>query len=623
MARDRFVLSNGHGCALLYSMLHLSGHDLSLDDLKNFRQLGSKTPGHPENHMTPGIEVTTGPLGSGVANAAGLAMAEAHLAATYNKPDFELFNNFTYVFLGDGCMQEGVQAEAASLAGHLGLGKMIMFYDDNSISIDGDTSLSFSEDVGARYESYGFQVLRVADGDNDLAAIDAAVTQAKAETDKPTLIIIRTTIGFASSKQGKESSHGSPLGDEDLANVKTALGFNPAEKFAVPDDVRAFWADKQTQFAENEAKWNAMFEKYTATYPELAGELTRRMAGELPSEWESKLPAFESGKDATRNLSGKVLNALAPQLPELMGGSADLTPSNKTALKCTTDFSKADRAGRYIRFGVREHAMVGIANGLAAYGGFIPFTATFLNFIEFAFPAVRLAALSHFGTIMVMTHDSVALGEDGPTHQPVEAINMCRATPNVLTFRPADGNETTGAYIQAIQNRSRPSVLALTRQGLPTLPNSTAAVVAKGAYVVQDPDKADVILVGTGSEVSLCMEAAAVLASNNNLTARVVSMPCAELFDEQSVAYRRDVLTPGVPTFTVEAAAIQGWEKYGHYAIGMKSFGASGPGPAAMAHFGFTADKVSATVADVVERAAKVAAELNTTAFGLLPCQFE
>ncbi|CAE7829038.1 TKL1 [Symbiodinium sp. KB8] len=421
--RDRFVLSNGHACALQYIMLHLAGYDVSMEDLKSFRKIGSKTPGHPENFRTPGVEVSTGPLGQGISNAVGLAMAEAHMAAVFNKPGFNVIDNYTYALCGDGCLQEGVSSEACSLAGHLGLGKLIVLYDDNQITIDGETELSFSEDVLKRYESYGWHVQHVKNGNEDLEGLTKAIEEAK------------TVIGFGSQKQGKEATHGAPLGASDVEHVKTLFSFVLAEYRKAKD-----------RGQKHEEEWKALKEAYAKAHPELAAELTRRLNGELPKDWETLLPAFaESDKaDATRNLSGIVLNALAPKLPELVGGSADLTPSNKTQLKCTHDFQKGSYDGRYFRFGVREHGMAAICNGIASYGGLVPFCATFLNFIGYAMGAVRLSALSRRQVIYVATHDSIGLGEDGPTHQPVEMLLACRATPNLYVFRPGDGNETSG-----------------------------------------------------------------------------------------------------------------------------------------------------------------------------------
>jgi len=488
MNRDRFVLSNGHGCALLYSMLHLTGYHLTMDDLKGFRQMGSKTPGHPENILTEGVEVTTGPLGQGVANAVGMAMAEAHLAANFNKPGFELINNYTYVFCGDGCLQEGVSAEAASLAGHLGLGKLIMIYDDNRITIDGNTELSFSEDVPKRFEAYGWHTITVENGDTNLDGIEAAIRAAQHVTDKPSIISVKTTIGYASKLAGTAEAHGSPLGEAELRAVKQKLGFDPEKKFHVDAAVYEAYKAHVAEGEQAAQAWAQLLDGYATEYPQLAADFKRRVAGEFPAGWKDNLPVFtpQDKPDATRNLSGVVLNKFAAVLPEMIGGSADLTGSVKTQIKGSSDFQKGAYAGRYFRFGVREHGMAAIGNGMVAYGAVIPFTATFLNFIEYCFPAVRLSALSHFGQLYIMTHDSIGLGEDGPTHQPVEALSLCRATPDLNVFRPADGNEVVGSYVCALEERQRPSVLSLTRQNLPQLHGSSAAAVAKGAYVLTE-----------------------------------------------------------------------------------------------------------------------------------------
>ena len=575
--RDRFLLSNGHGCALQYILLHLAGFKVSMEDLKSFRQIDSITPGHPEVHVTPGIEVTTGPLGQGIGNAVGMAIAESHLAAVYNKPGYEIFNNHTFVFCGDGCMQEGVACEAASLAGHLKLKNLIIMYDDNRISIDGATSLSFTEDVPARFRAYGFNTLTVENGDEDVAGMLAAIETAK-KSDKPTLISVKTTIGFGSSKQGTAKTHGEALGADDIKHVKTRFGFDPSQSFVVPEDVYSFWRQVKEKGAKANAEWDELFAKYSAAFPKEAAEIRARFGHDLPKDLLSKMPKYDASSkaDATRNISGTVLNALADVLPQLMGGSADLTPSNKTDLKKSHDYQAATPDGRYIRFGIREHGMAAIGNGMFAAGGFIPYTATFLNFIEYCFPSVRLAAISNFKQLFIMTHDSIGLGEDGPTHQPIEALQLCRATPNVLVLRPADGAETVGAYMQALQWEG-PSVLALSRQNIQNQSKSTPESVAKGGYILQDVDGTpEVVIIASGTEVTTVVEA---LKSDElkGLKARVVSMPSTTLFDQQSADYRRSVLPVGVPTISVEASAVFGWEKYAHSSIGMTTFGASGP----------------------------------------------
>ncbi|CEI96137.1 Putative Transketolase TktA [Rhizopus microsporus] len=581
--RDRFVLSNGHGCALQYIMLHLAGYDVTMDDLKNFRQLDSKTPGHPEVNDTPGIEVTTGPLGQGISNAVGLAAAEAHFAATYNKPGYELFNNNTFVILGDGCLQEGVSAEAISLAGHWKLGKLIALYDDNAITIDGSTEVSFTEDVLQRFQACGWHTLVVSDGDNDITAIQKAIEEAKSVTDKPTLIKVKTTIGYGSLNQGEEKVHGSPLSDADIKQVKEKFGFNGDEKYSVPQEVYDLYAARAEYGAKVEQEWNELFSRYKSEYPAEAAEIERRFNGKLPEGWEAALPRFtpSDAPVATRKLSEGVLTALSEVVPELLGGSADLTGSNLTRWKKAVDFQHpstglGDYTGRYFRYGVREHGMFAIMNGLTAYGGNIPFGGTFLNFLTYGWGAARLSALSHFRVIYVMTHDSIGLGEDGPTHQPIETLVLTRATPNMLTFRPADGNEVSGTYLAALENAHRPSVIALSRQNLPQLAGSSIEVVRRGGYVLQDAENTQLILVATGSEVSLAVDAAKQLAAEGIAT-RVVSMPCTELFDEQPEEYKKSVLVPGVPIISIEALSTTGWERYAHAHVGMRTFGASAP----------------------------------------------
>ncbi|CAO3633311.1 unnamed protein product [Cunninghamella blakesleeana] len=597
--RDRFVLSNGHGCALQYVYLHLLGYDVSMNDLKNFRQIDSKTPGHPESTDTPGIEVTTGPLGQGIANAVGLAAAEAHYAATFNKPGYELFNNHTFVILGDGCLQEGVSAEAISLAGHWKLGKLIALYDDNKITIDGSTDVSFTEDTIKRFESYGWHTIIVEDGDNDIAAINKAVEDAKAVTDKPSLIKIRTTIGYGSLLQGEEKVHGAPLSNDDIKQVKEKFGFNPEETYVVPKEVYDLYGARATHGAQAEAEWNALFAKYKQEFAADGAEIERRFSGKLPEGWEAALPKFTPADAAvaTRKLSEGVLTALSSVVPELVGGSADLTGSNLTRWKTAVDFQHpstglGDYSGRYLRYGVREHAMFAIMNGLASYGGIIPYGGTFLNFLTYGWGAARLSALSHLRVIYVMTHDSIGLGEDGPTHQPIETLTLTRATPNMLTFRPADGNEVSGTYLVAIENQHRPSVIALSRQNLPQLEGSTIESVRKGGYVLQDAANAKVILLATGSEVSLAVDAAKKL-NAENVPTRVVSVPCTELFDEQSEEYKKSVLTPGVPVVSIESLGVWGWERYAHAHVGMRSFGASGPIKDLYKKFDITLDAVA------------------------------
>jgi transketolase len=602
--RDRFVLSNGHACALQYSMLHLAGYNVTLDDLKSFRQVGSKTPGHPENHITEGIEVATGPLGQGICNAVGLAIAERHLAGVYNKPGFDVVDHHTYVICGDGCLQEGVSGEASSLAGHLKLGKIVVLYDDNKITIDGETDLSFTEDVLKRYEAYGWHTQTVADGDSgNVDGLEAAINAAKAVTDKPSIIAVKTTIGYGSAKQGTEKVHGSPLGPEDLKNVKKAFGFDPEESFSVPDDVQSFYANLKAEGAKKEQAWGEMFAKYQAAHGDLAAQFERTMKGELPQGWADSLPQFtpESKSEGTRKYSQKVLGALVDSIPELIGGSADLTPSNNTKVKGNElDFTPDTPEGRYLRFGVREHAMAAICNGLAAHGGVLPFCATFLTFTGYALGAMRLSALSGWPVVYIYTHDSIGLGEDGPTHQPIETLAHIRSLPNFHLMRPADGNETSGAYKAAIQHSHTPVVLALSRQSCANLAGSSIDGVAKGAYVVQDADNAAVIITASGSEVALAVDAANGL-KEAGVNARVVSFPCWELFEEQSQEYKDSVFTPGVPVLSVEASSVFGWERYSHAQVGMTTFGMSGPGGKVMEHFGFTK-------ANVMDKAQKLLA---------------
>jgi transketolase len=600
--RDRFVLSAGHGSMLQYSLLHLFGFDsVTIEDIKQFRQWDSRTPGHPENFMTAGIEVTTGPLGQGICNGVGLAMAEAHMAATFNKPDCTLIDQYTYVILGDGCNMEGVSGEACSLAGHLGLGKLIALYDDNHISIDGDTEVSFTEDVGKRFEAYGWQVLVVPDGDTNIAAIAAAIKTAKAETTRPTMIKVRTTIGYGSpNRQGTAGIHGAALGTEEIKLTREALNWT-YEPFVVPDDAKAHFAKAIERGAALEAEWNALYATYKAKYPEESTRFERQTSYHLPKDWANCLPTYtpEDKALATRQTSEKTLNAIANAVPEFIGGSADLTHSNLTQLKGFADFQKGSYGGRNLRFGVREHGMAAICNGIYLHKtGLIPFGATFLVFVDYMRGAVRLSALAETQVVYVLTHDSIALGEDGPTHQPVETIASLRVIPNLLVFRPADGNETSGAYKVAIERRTTSSVMAMTRQALPQLAGSSIAIVEKGAYVLSDDGGTpDIILLGTGSEVSLCVGAAEKLRADGKKV-RVVSMPCMELFEEQDAAYKESVLPKAVTKrFVVEAGATFGWHKYfgdNGAMLGVDRFGVSAPGGMIMEKFGFTIDNVYA-----------------------------
>ena len=599
--RDRFVLSAGHGCMLQYALLYLTGYDsVTLDDIKQFRQWESKTPGHPENFMTPGVEVTTGPLGQGIANAVGLAMAEAHMAATFNKPDATLVDHYTYVILGDGCNMEGVSGEACSLAGHLGLGKLIAFYDDNHISIDGSTDIAFTEDVGKRFEAYGWHVIHVEDGNKDLDGIAKAIEEAKAVTDKPTLIKVTTIIGFGSpNKANTADVHGAALGKDEVALTRDNLGWQYSE-FEVPEDAFKHFRKAVDRGAGYEADWEKVWADYKSKYAEEAATFERMISGKLPQGWEEALPTYkpEDKAIATRKTSEATLNALGKVLPELIGGSADLAHSNNTIMKGFGDFQKGQYQNRNLRFGVREHGMGAICNGIALHGsGLIPYGATFLVFTDYMRPAIRLSALSQAGVIWVMTHDSIGLGEDGPTHQPVETIPSLRAIPNLTVYRPADGNETSGAYKVAIENanKHRPTLLAFSRQNLPQLEGSSIEKAAKGGYVLSDSNGTpDLILIGTGSEVSLCVEAAKKLQAEGKKV-RVVSLPSWEVFEEQDEAYRESVLPKAITKrLAVEAGSSFGWCRYASASISVDRFGASSPGSVAMEKFGYTVENVVA-----------------------------
>jgi len=598
--RDRFVLSNGHGCMLQYALIHLFGYDVSLDDLKNFRQVDSITPGHPEAHDTPGIEVTTGPLGQGFANAVGLAIAQAHTGGVFNKPGYDLVNNHTYVFFGDGCAMEGVASEAASTAGHLQLGNLIAIYDDNHISIDGDTKVAFTEDVLKRFEAYGWHTQHVADGDHDLEGIEAAIQKAKDVKDKPSVIKLTTTIGFGSKLQGTGGVHGNPLKVDDAKQVKQKFGFNPEESFVVPQEVYDLYHKHAAEGAAAEQAWNDLFKKYQSEHKELGADLARRLSKKLPEGWAKKLPVYKptDAAVASRKLSEKVLEDIHEILPELLSGSADLTGSNNTRWKNAVDFQPpslgiGDWTGRYLRYGVREHAMGAIMNGLSAYGTLIPAGGTFLNFVSYAAGAVRLSALSHQRVIWVATHDSIGLGEDGPTHQPIETLAHFRALPNIQVWRPADGNETSAAYYSALTSTGTPSILALTRQNLPQLENSTIENAIKGGYVAVEAENADLTIVSTGSEVAIAIEAIKVLKDQHNITARVVSLPCWEVFDAQDKEYQLKVFPDGIPTLSVEVMSTLGWQKYSHEQFGLNRFGASGPYLNVYKKFEFTPEGIA------------------------------
>jgi len=613
--RDRFVLSAGHGCMLQYAMLHLTGYDsVTLDDIKQFRQWESKTPGHPENFMTPGVEVTTGPLGQGIANGVGLAIAEAHLAAKFNKPDCTLVDHYTYVILGDGCNMEGISGEACSLAGHLGLGKLIALYDDNHISIDGSTDIAFTEDVSKRFEAYGWHVQHVPDGNTDLEAIAAAIEKAKAVTDKPSMIKVTTTIGYGSpNKSNTAGVHGAALGGDEVKATRENLGWQ-YEPFDLPADAIAHMRKAVDRGASYEAEWNQTLATYRSKYAAEAAEFERFLSGKLPDGWEKSLPTYTPADKAlaTRKNSEMTLNALAPAVPELMGGSADLTHSNLTELKISGNFQKGQYENRNLRFGVREHGMGAICNGIALHdSGLIPYGATFLVFTDYMRNSIRLAALAQAGAIWVMTHDSIGLGEDGPTHQPVEHVASLRAIPDLIVYRPADGNETSGAYKVAIErskgigtSKKQSTLLALTRQGLPNLEGSSIENAAKGGYVLSDSDGTpDIILIGTGSEVSLCVDAATKLRTEGKKV-RVVSMPSWEMFEEQDASYKESVLPKAVTKrLSVEAGTTFGWGRYvgnEDNTIGVNRFGASAPGGVIMEKFGFTVDNVVAKAKEIL-----------------------
>jgi transketolase len=594
--RDRFVLSAGHASALLYALLHLFGYDLTLDDLKAFRQLGSRTPGHPEYHHTAGVEVTTGPLGQGFGNAVGLAIAQAQIAATYANGG-NLFDHYTYVMAGDGDMMEGVSSEAASLAGHLKLGKLICLYDDNKISLAAPTSVTFTEDVGKRFEGYGWHVQHIDEAHaNDVATVDAALRQAQAESNKPSIILVHSIIGFASPRAGTFAAHGEPLGVENVAKTKEALGWPIDPPFLVPDDVRAYFNERKAAGAQRHAKWDAVYTDWRRANAELAKQFERARDGRLPADlpW----PAFnaENGSVASRDAGGAVMNAIAKALPELVGGSADLDPSTKTYLKGFGDFQPGTYGGRNVHFGVREHAMAAATNGMALHGGLLPFCATFFNFLDYCKPALRLSALNKVRCIYVFTHDSVFLGEDGPTHQPIEQLAMLRATPNVIDIRPADALETLAAWKFAIQPQTGPSAIVLSRQKLPYLGDRDAAV-SRGAYVLDEPSGTpDLILIATGSEVALARAAAELLAAKGT-KARVVSMPSWHLFDAQDAAYRESVLPAAIKArVSIEAGATLGWHKYvGDHGIayGLDHFGTSAPAPAIANAYGFTPEHIA------------------------------
>ncbi|XP_026192447.1 transketolase 1 [Cyclospora cayetanensis] len=639
--RDRFVLSNGHACVLQYTMLHLAGYDMSIEDIKQFRKLHSKTPGHPEAGHAPGIEVTTGPLGQGISNAVGLAIGAHHIAAKYNKPHFTIFDNFVYCICGDGCLQEGVASEACSLAGHLGLGRLIVLYDSNKITIDGDTSLSFTENVLQRFAAYGWHTQTVADGDTDLGGILQAIKKAKAVTNKPSIIEVRTTIGYASLNEGSEKVHGAPLSADDIRQLKVKLGLNPEKSFHVPEETQKFYADVITRNTQQYEAWQALFAKYGESHPKEKEELERMLSRQVAPQVEQALrdmaKAAEGTPSSTRALSGKALNAIKDFMPELVrcgedarclyarcwvsrrafspqiGGSADLTTSNETRLKEEGTFAANKKLGsfanRYIHFGVREHGMAAICNGLFQYGCFRPFCATFLNFITYAWGSVRLAALSKCGCLFIATHDSIELGEDGPTHQAIEVLPLCRALPNMICVRPADANEVAAAYMLWLRNPTRPTVICLCRGSVPQIKGTNIDEATKGCYIVSDfsnNGKQKVLIGGSGSELQFCMEAKELLSADCDV--RVVSVVCWDVLAEQTEAYKEQILiqkerrSGNVLCAYVEAAATTGWDAFFDVHIGMQTFGASAPRADIWKAFGFTGENVKNKIKEALAK---------------------
>ncbi len=635
--RDRFVLSAGHGSMLLYSLLYLTGYDLPLEEIKRFRKWGSRTPGHPERGLTPGVEVTTGPLGQGFANGVGLGIAEAWLAARYNRPGHEIVDHYTYVLCGDGDLMEGISEEAASLAGHLRLGKLIYIYDQNHISLAGATGITFTENVAQRFEACGWHTREVPDG-NDIEDATRAIQEAQAEVRRPSLILARTHIGYGSPhKQDNFSAHGDPLGEEELQATKKALGWPTMDKFYLPEDAVKYFRQAVAEGAKLEDEWKKRFDAYRQGFPKEAAEFELIMSGKLPENWNADLPKWKSTDKpaATRAAGGEVINVLAKNIPNLAGGSADLNPSTRTALKGLGDFQAPelsgpgtlgavggewDYGGRNIAFGVREHAMGAMVNGMAAHGGLLPFSATFLTFSDYMKPAIRLGALSQLRAIYIFTHDSIGLGEDGPTHQPIEQLAGLRAIPNLTVIRPADSNETAEAWGFAVQHNS-PTLMALTRQNVPQLDRSNAkdANAARGAYVLAEAEGgvADVILIGTGSEVSLCVTARERL-KNYGVKARVVSMPSWNLFESQPDAYQESVLPRSIKKrVTVEAGSTMGWRRWAGddgVVIGLERFGASAPGPDVMEHLGFTPEHVTAAALRLAGKNAEAEREYSAEA---------
>ncbi len=608
--RDRFILSNGHGSMLLYSILHLCGYSISMDDIKQFRQWGSITPGHPEYRMTPGVETTTGPLGQGFANAVGMAVAESYLASMFNKDDIKIIDHFIYGICSDGDLMEGISHEAASIAGHLKLGKLVFFYDDNKITIDGSTDLSFTEDVAKRFDAYGWHVQKVDDVNNS-EALESAMVAAKNESNKPSIIITKTHIGYGSPhKQDTSEAHGSPLGEEEVRLTKINLNWPEDKTFYVPGEVSKLFSSLQDQFNKYEEDWNKLFSEYSVKYPDDAREITAVMSGDFGDQWKSKLPLFEDDgkKIATRAASGKVLNAIASSLPTLIGGSADLAPSNNTYLKDYKNYDSSNRGGRNFHFGIREHGMASILNGMAIYGGVIPYGGTFLIFSDYLRPAIRLGSLSGIKPIYVFTHDSIGLGEDGPTHQPIEHLAALRTIPKLVLIRPADANETVAAWRTAIEHKGSPVLLILTRQGLPVIDQkkyASAENLSKGAYILKDTPNAELILMASGSEVSVSLTAAEIL-EEEGVKVRVVSFPSFELFEKQDIAYKKLILPPDIKArVSVEAGVSQCWYKYLGDAgepVSIEKFGASAPGKILMEKYGITLENVAETGRRVLDK---------------------
>ncbi|MBL3644744.1 transketolase [[Brevibacterium] frigoritolerans] len=609
--RDRFVLSAGHGSMLLYSLLHLSGYGLSIDDLKSFRQWGSKTPGHPEFGHTAGVDATTGPLGQGIAMAVGMAMAERHLAESYNRDSYNVVDHYTYSICGDGDLMEGVSAEAASLAGHLQLGRLVVLYDSNDISLDGDLSQSFSESVADRFKSYGWQYIRVEDG-NDLQEIAKAIEEAKTDEARPTLIEVKTVIGYGSpNRSGKSAVHGAPLGADELKLTKEAYKWTFEKDFHVPEEVYSHFNEAVVDAgAQKEEAWNELFKNYKEAHPELAQQLELAIKGELPADWDQEIPVYEEGKTlASRASSGEVLNAIAKKVPSFIGGSADLAGSNNTAIKGETDLLPGNYSGRNIWFGVREFAMGAALNGMALHGGLKVYGGTFFVFSDYLRPAIRMAALMGLPVNYVFTHDSIAVGEDGPTHEPIEQLASLRAMPNLGVIRPADGNETAAAWKVAMESTNKPTALVLTRQGLPTIKDTSETAyegVSKGAYIISASKKevADALLLATGSEVNLAVEAQKALA-NEGIDVAVISMPSWDRFETQSKEYKQSVINPAVKKrLAIEVASPFGWDRYAGdegEILAINHFGASAPGGKIMEEFGFTVENVVARVKEMLK----------------------